>query len=457
MRAGGVLISSQENPVSYFASSSTSTSSRPEALLREAAVPFTDFDSPAFQEWFDRYGNARVVLLGEASHGTSEFYQARAAITRRLIDRHGFRLVAVEADWPDAAVIDAHVRARPALRDDHEPFSRFPEWMWRNTDVRDFVDWLHDVNADRPMGERAGFFGLDMYSMASSMSAVLAYLQDVDPDAAAHARERYSCLERWRDDPVQYASSAWDRARATCEAPVLEQLQALLDKRLDYVRKDPRFFDAAQNARLVASAERYYRTLYQGSAHSWNLRDTHMFETLDTLLSTNGPDAKAVVWAHNSHIGNAAATDMGRRRDEFNLGQLCRERYGDEAVLVGFGTHTGTVAAASDWDGPMEIKQVLPSRDDSHEHCLFKTGLPRFMLDLQAARRGPLRDYLAKSRLERFIGVIYRPDTELLSHYASACLADQFDALVWIAETHAVTPLPGEHRYGAAETWPSGL
>lgn len=427
-------------------------------LIADAAEALPEFDHADFAGLFDRYADCRVVLLGEASHGTAEFYRARARITQRLIERHGFNIVAVEADWPDAATVDRYVRHRPAVAGSEPPFRRFPTWMWRNTEVEAFTEWLRAHNEKLAPERRTGFFGLDMYNLSGSIAAVLGYLDRIDPEAARVARERYGCLTPWQKDPAVYGRAVLSRQYHKCEAEVVAQLRDLLEKQLDYTRQDgTQFLDATQNARLVAAAERYYRIMYYGSAQSWNLRDTHMFDTLSHLLDAHGPQAKAVVWAHNSHIGNAAATDMGRVRDEVNIGQLCRERYGDAAALIGFGTNSGTVAAASDWDAPMEIKQVKPAREDSYEYLAHRSGVPRFLLDLRSGRHLALQQRLSQPRLERFIGVIYRPDTELQSHYAEATLPEQFDAYVWFDETTAVTPLPTVQRAGVADTYPFGL
>jgi protein-L-isoaspartate(D-aspartate) O-methyltransferase len=430
----------------------------PAELIREAAEPLRPLDHPDFGHRFDRFADARVVLLGEASHGTSEFYRARAAITRRLIEEHGFNIVAVEADWPDAAAIDRYVRHK-APRSATEPaFRRFPTWMWRNVEVHDFIDWLRAHNEAIEPAKHAGFFGLDIYNMNASIRAVIDYLDKTDPQAAQVARERYGCLTPWQKDPATYGRAALSSGYAKCEAAVLEMLRDLLTKRLDYERHDSEgFFDAEQNARLVTSAEQYYRIMYYGGAASWNLRDRHMFETLQRLLAHHGDESKAVVWAHNSHIGNAAATEMGLVRGEFNIGQLTRDWFGHEAVLIGFGTDRGTVAAATDWDGEMEIKQVRPAHRDSYERLCRDSGVGQFLLDWRAGRNKELREGLLYPRLERAIGVIYRPETELASHYFDASLPNQFDAFVWFEETHAVTPLPVKPRQGVPETYPFGL
>jgi protein-L-isoaspartate(D-aspartate) O-methyltransferase len=427
------------------------------AMIRAAAEPLPDPDDPAFGRLFDRYGDARVVLLGEASHGTSEFYRARAAITRRLIEAHGFTLVAVEGDWPDAAVLDRYVRGRPAAHE--EPiFQRFPTWMWRNRDVARFIDWLRGHNGDKPTAKQAGFYGLDLYSLDSSIRAVIDYLDKVDPETARVARQRYGCLMPWSKEPAQYGRMALNAGYALCEKAVVQMLRELLARRMEYAQADgEHFLDAAQNARLVSNAEAYYRAMYYGSAESWNLRDSHMFETLEHLLHANGPRSKAVVWAHNSHIGDARHTEMGQVREELNLGQLCRQRFGDDAVLLGFGTHSGTVAAADDWDEPMKVMDVNPSRKDSYERLFHDAGRPRCLLDLRGGAHRELCGRLASGRLERFIGVVYRPDTERWSHYVECSMPRQFDGYAWFDETHAVEPLGEEPRSGAADTWPFGL
>jgi erythromycin esterase-like protein len=423
----------------------------------EALPPIEDAET--FGTMFDRFADAKVVLLGEASHGTSEFYRARAAITRRLVERHGFSIVAVEADWPDAARIDAYVRHRPVEPMDDDTFARFPTWMWRNEEVADLMNWMREHNKDLPEERRVEFRGLDVYSLNSSIREVLTYLDRVDPEAGKEARGRYGCLSPWQSDPARYGRAVVTGQKRSCDQALLRQLQHLLENRLDYLKADgsEEFFDAVQNARIVHAAEHYYRIMYQGSTESWNLRDRHMFDTLQRVLDRRGEGARAIVWAHNSHIGNAAATAMGWQ-GEFNIGELCRTAYRDEAVLIGFGTDRGTVAAASDWDEPMEIKQVRPARPDSHERVFRETGLGCFLTDWRREDRRDLKDVLSRPRLERAIGVVYRPETELYSHYFEAILAEQFDAFVWFEDTRAVTPLvKGQHGKGMADTYPFGL
>ena len=422
--------------------------------IAEGAEPFSEIGD-GFAAMFDRFADRRVVLLGEASHGTHEFYEARAAITRRFAERHGFTIVAVEADWPDAAAIDRYIRHRPHRPGAPPPFERFPTWMWRNTEIDRLIHDLRDLNNGREAERMVGFYGLDIYNMSGSIEAVLAYLDEHDPEAAAVARERYGCLTPWQAEPATYGRAALTRGYAECEKEVIEQCREMLDRSL---RENSEMFGAAMNARLVASAEKYYRIMYYGGAESWNLRDSHMAETLEHLLDHGGPAARALVWAHNSHIGDARATEMGHVRGEHNIGQLAREKWGKDAALIGFGTHTGTVTAADDWDSPRKVKRVLPSRADSYERQCHESGVPRFLLNLAEGRHEALRSRLTEPRLERFIGVIYRPETERWSHYSSSVLPEQFDAWVWFDETRALEPLgPPEPRTGLPETYPFGV
>lgn len=430
-------------------------------LIARHAEPLRGLADPQFAIPFDRIADARVVLLGEATHGTSEFYRARAAITQHLIEHHGFNMVAVEADWPDAASIDRYVRQIDGRRPGETLFARFPTWMWRNVEVQNFTDWLQQHNAAvHDPKSRVSFHGLDLYSLNASIRAVLDYLDQVDPEAAAIARERYGCLSPWERDPATYGRAALHRNFMDCENAVVTMLRDILSKHLEYAAKDgDRFIDAAQNARLVAAAEHYYRAIYYGSALSWNLRDKHMFETLVSTMKARGDKTKAVVWAHNSHIGNAAATEMGIVSGEINLGQLCRDRFGREAALVGFGTDRGTVTAASNWDGPMQTMSVRSAVDGSYEALCREadTNTSEYLLDIRPDVHYDLREQLLQPRLERAIGVIYRPQTELASHYFQASLPEQFDLYVWLEETSAVHAIPVEHVEGAPDTYPFGL
>ncbi|KAF1814645.1 putative erythromycin esterase [Eremomyces bilateralis CBS 781.70] len=432
--------------------------------VKAAAQTLPPIDTPEFGQLFDSFGKARVVLIGDASHGTSEFYRARAAITKRLIEKHGFTTVAIEADWPDARSIDRFVRRQPtpAALKDEKIFDHFPRWMWRNVEVQDFIDWLrvHNERLDPP--NRTGFYGLDLYSMGASIRAVIDYLDRADPDTAAIARERYGCLLPWVEEPAHYGRAALNKGYAPCEAGVVQMLRDLLAQRMDLAATDPSAFtDAEFNARVVRDAEKYYRSMYYGGAESWNLRDGHMFATLARLLKLN-PGSKAVVWAHNSHVGDARHTEMGRK-GEHNIGQLVREHFADptQVAIIGCGTHAGTVAAADDWGMPMRIKTVKESREDSYERVMHATGVPAFLLDLRdTPENAAVRQALGQQRRERFIGVIYRPQTELGSHYAKAILPKQMDALVWFDRTKAVEAFETAQPRGdlsMEETYPFGL
>jgi erythromycin esterase-like protein len=438
--------------------------------IRAAAVPLTG-GSDDHAALLALIGDAHVVLLGEASHGTHEFYRERARITQRLIAAKGFDAVAVEGDWPDAYRINRFVRGRgddAFAVDALAGFRRFPTWMWRNTDVVEFIDWQRAFNAGRPVAQRTGFYGLDLYSLHSSMDAVLHYFDRTDPQAARRARERYACFDQFGPDSQVYGMMTGLGHAPSCEAEVIAMLVELRRHAAHAARDDGAdrddAFDAEQNARLVKNAEGYYRSMYLSEVSSWNLRDRHMDETLAALERHLGGDGtgrarpRIVVWAHNSHLGDARATEMGQHRGELNVGQLVRERHGRDAVLVGFSTHHGSVTAASDWGAPCERKQVLPSRDDSIEGLMHASGLARFMLPLRDDAR--LAQALRQPRLERAIGVIYRPDTERWSHYFHAQLPAQFDALIHLDTTRAVEPLERNAEWRSdevSESYPTGL
>lgn len=427
------------------------------SAIAAVSEPFTSISGAELDALLERIGDAKIVLLGEATHGTSEFYRMRERISQELITRKGFRFVAIEGDWPDVARLDHYVRHFEYPPSEWTAFARFPTWIWRNNEVRSFVDWLHAHNAEHAPQERVAIYGLDLYSLYTSIGVVLKYLDEVDPDSARIARQRYGCLTPWQADPATYGHAALTGTYRTCEKEVVRMLEDILHKQSDYSAHDgERFMDAVQNARLVTDAERYYRIMYYGSRASWNLRDTHMFETLKTLLEFHGPESKAIVWAHNSHVGDAAATEMSAR-GEYNIGHLCRQEFGDGVYSIGFGTHSGTVAAASDWDGPMEVKEVLPSLEQSYERLCHETGRPRFLLPLRGRSTAEVRDRLATPRLERAIGVIYRPETELASHYFQAVLPAQFDEYIWFDESRAVTPFATKELEGLPDTYPFGL
>ncbi len=435
------------------------------AAVKESALHYQP-EIGGFGPLLEAIGNARLVLIGEATHGTHEFYQTRAALTKALIVKKGFNLVAVEADWPDAYRVNRWVRhvghdpdADTALAD----FTRFPRWMWRNREVVSFLDWLRDCNATREPAAQVGFYGLDLYSLHTSIDAVLAYLAKVDPEAAARARYRYACFEGFNEDPQGYGYAAVVGLSRSCENDVVEQLIELRRHAAEYARRDGRiaaddYFFAEENARLVRNAEEYYRAMFGGRVESWNLRDTHMMETLDSLLAhatRMSGKARAVVWAHNSHLGDARATYMGDI-GELNLGQLAREQHGEETFAVGFTTHTGSVTAASDWGEPAHRKRVRPSIPGSYERLFHEVGLDRFLLLL---KHGAAREALMEPRQERAIGVIYRPDTERASHYFRATLPLQFDAVMHVDTTTALEPLEiwSHDELDLPETYPTGL
>ncbi|KAK2767519.1 hypothetical protein FQN54_003676 [Arachnomyces sp. PD_36] len=442
--------------------------------IAAAACPLPPLSTKSFGSYFDSYADNDVVLLGDGTHGTSEFYRARMEITKHLIKHHGFNIVAAEADWPDAERVDRYVRQRPAIpvkseEEKEEPFQRFPTWMWRNKEMQFLAEWMRNHNAKLDPEKRVGFFGLDIFSMGTSIRAVTDYLDGVDPNMANIARRRYGCLQPWVEDPAQYGllASNPDVNMGRCEAKVVRMLHDLLKKRIEYINAHSdgdEFHSAEQNARVVAHSEAYYRAMFYSSPSSWSLRDTHMCDTLQRLLETRPKGSKVVVWAHNSHVGDARYTSMGRRGGEVNLGQLVREKFGrDNVALLGCGTNSGTVAAAHDWDEDMEIMEIQPSRKDSWEYIAHQTGIRSFVLDLREGRAHPeIRQAMAKetNRLERFIGVIYRPETERISHYSVASLADQFDAYIWFDETEAVQALEKIQPrtvLSNVETYPFGL
>jgi erythromycin esterase-like protein len=435
-------------------------------IVRNAALWFEP-EADGLDIVVDRLGDARLVLIGEATHGTEEFYRSRAQITEALIQKKGFNIVAVEADWPDAYRINRYVRDRSdddSAEEALEDFQRFPRWMWRNREVVRFAEWLREFNETRPATQQCGFYGLDLYSLHSSMNAVLQYLAKVDPAAAERARLRYRCFEGFGEDAQGYGYAATLGLTRPCEDDAVAQLVELRRRAGEYASRDGMVaadeqFMAEQNARLVKNAEQYYRAMFGARQHSWNLRDTHMADTLDALLShvaRTAGSARAVVWAHNSHLGDARATEMGQH-GEINLGQLARERHQKDVQLIGFTTHTGSVTAASDWDEPTHHMRVQPSLPASYEALFHTVGLERFMLTFEDEA---VCETLTVPRLERAIGVIYRPETERVSHYFVAQLCKQFDIVLHIDRTHALEPLETWANIAApdlAETYPSGL
>ncbi|MGH7680031.1 MAG: erythromycin esterase family protein [Gemmatimonadaceae bacterium] len=437
--------------------------------LLSVAHPLTGSNED-FEPVLEQADRKRFVLIGEASHGTHEFYRMRAELTKRLIREQGFRAVAIEGDWPDAHRVNRYVRSQGGAPDAERAlsgFTRFPMWMWRNADVLDFVGWLRAFNDSAPPERAVGFYGLDLYSMHASIEAVVTYLRRVDPAAAVLAARRYGCFDRYGAEPQHYGYATAVEHLPSCENAVVEQLLNIRARTADYLRQDGRvaaddLFFAEQNAKVVVEAERYYRAMYRGSIDSWNVRDRHMVGTLEALrrhLESQHEQAKIVVWAHNSHLGDARATEMGRF-GEVNVGQLVRQEYGDDALLVGFTTYEGTVAAASDWGAPVERKRVRPALADSYEALLHQVGFQKFYLDLH--RNADLHEALTEPRLERAIGVIYHPETERMSHYFTASLPRQFDGVFHYDRTRAVEPLERTGRWAAGandlpDTYPTAL
>lgn len=437
--------------------------------IRRHAVALTGQPTD-YTPLLDMIGDAKYVLIGEATHGTEEFYRIRAQLTKKLIRYYGFSAVAVEADWPDAYRVNRYVRggsthnANGALAE----FLRFPTWMWRNEAVVEFLDWLREYNEKKTTyQEKTGFYGLDLYSLHASIEAVIQYLDKVDPAAAERARHHYSCFNHYDSgDPQEYGYAATLGLTPTCEREVIQQLMTLRQRRFDYAKRDgfaagEDFFCAEQNAKLIIDAEAYYRTMFQGRVSSWNLRDKHMTDTLyaltEHLTQQRGEQAKVVVWAHNSHIGDARATEMGTQ-GEHNIGQLVREAHGSDAVLIGFSTYRGTVTAASQWDGPAEQKIVRPAMQESYEALFHEADIPNFMLLLRDNQ--DLARYLGLSRLQRAIGVLYLPQSERQSHYFFSKLPEQFDAIIHLDTTRALKPLETTglwHKGEVFETYPSGF
>ncbi|TXG87748.1 MAG: erythromycin esterase [Thermomicrobiales bacterium] len=428
---------------------------------------FTDVrgDDRDYDALIERAREARIVLIGEASHGTHEFYRDRARITQRLIAELGFDAVAVEADWPDAYRVNRYVRGESADFDAESAlgdFHRFPRWMWRNDIVRDFIAWLREWNGALPAtGIQTGFYGLDLYSLNASIQSVIGYLEKVDPEGANRARARYACFDHFGDDPQVYGYQTTLGIAETCENEAVGQLVELQRRAGDLANRDGRvaqdeFFFAEQNARLASNAEAYYRSMFRGRIASWNLRDRHMAETIDALVThlrgRNGPrGGRIVVWAHNSHLGDARATEMGAQ-GELNVGQLVRQRYSDDALSIGFSTYTGTVTAAHDWDQPAHRRTVRPGLPGSWEALLHETGQGNVVFDLP--KSGVLADELRQPRLQRAIGVIYRPETERFSHYFEVRLPDQFDALIHLDVTSALHPLDKDSGWEAPNELP---
>jgi len=429
------------------------------AQVRELARPLRHPDD--LDPLLDAIGDARYVLLGEASHGTSEYYTWRAQISRRLITEKGFSFIAVEGDWPDCYRVNRYIKslsdAGENAREVLHAFERWPTWMWANEEVVELAKWLHKHNHDQPEDKKVGFYGLDVYSLWESLYAVLSYLHRSDPSALLAAWKAFRCFEPYGEDVQEYAQAA-RFVPNSCEDEVVTLLQELRRKAPEY-RVDGReaYFVAEQNALVLTNAEAYYRTMVRGGPDSWNLRDRHMTETLERLMRHHGPRARAIVWEHNTHIGDARHTDMAEQ-GEFNVGQLVRERHLDEGVvLVGFGSYQGSVIAGRQWEAPMERMRVPPARAGSWEDILHRAG-PDDQLLLFADRE--LNAEWLQPRGHRAIGVVYRPEYEHYGNYVPTVLPRRYDAFLYLDRTQALHPLhevkPREEGE-VPETFPSGV
>lgn len=422
-----------------------------------------------YNKLLDMIGNSRFVLIGESTHGTHEFYKIRAELTKLLIEKKSFNAVAIEGDWPDVYNINRYVKGstNTKLNDSISSlsgFKRFPTWMWRNEVVLNFVDWLQEYNSTQSPPSQAGFYGLDLYSLSSSAEEIINQLNKIDKKEAEKASERYGCFSKFKKNLTGYGYARSLGLIKDCGKSSEEQLNELISKIHHYLKEGKlnpeEAFSLEQNARLICSAERYYRSIVDREVSSWNIRDNYIGDTLyrieEHLTNLYKKPAKIAVWAHNSHIGDARATEMGKNRNEINLGQLVREKSTDESFILGFMTNTGTVTAASDWDGEIEKKRVRTAIKDSYENYFHELG-DNLLVDLRSKE---VRNIVPTSMLERAIGVIYRPETERFSHYFYANLSKQFDALIYLNETKALAPLekkPSWHKGEAYDTYPFGV
>jgi erythromycin esterase-like protein len=435
--------------------------------IRNQALPLTD--QASLDPLMERIGDAHYVLLGEASHGTADYYQVRDVLTRRLIEEKGFSFLAVEGDWPDCMDVHRAVVAAPGAPEDPGEvlagFSRWPTWMWGNTDVAAFARWLRRHNEGLPPERRVGFFGLDVYSLWESLHAVLDHLREHDPSRLEHALDAYRCFEPYAKDPQSYAMATRYLPEG-CEPQVVSLLTELRRRAARSAAPDGSFaeFAARQNAEILAGAERYYRAMLDSGPDSWNIRDHHMADTLDRLMEHHGPDAKAVVWAHNTHIGDARATDMADT-GMVNIGQLVRERHmGRGVVLVGFGSHSGTVIAADAWGDVPRIMGMPPAHTASLEDLMHRAlpgGRALFVFPHVQLQRPPTAGHGAWFHEEhghRAIGVVYQPQFERVGDYVPTVLAQRYDAFCYLDRTHALTPLhPVATETREEQTWPVGV
>jgi erythromycin esterase-like protein len=411
--------------------------------------------------------NAKLVLIGESTHGTNEFYKIRTEITRELIKNKGVRAIAIEGDWPDTYRINRYIKGDTTIKsplDSLKGFKRFPTWMWRNKITLEFIEWLYEYNKKQTISDKIGFYGLDIYSLHTSIEIVVQYLEKADPDAANRVKDRYSCFDNVKDELPNYGLFCNLGIIESCEEKVIEQLKDLNKNSDIYLNEnkltDEEMFNLQQNALTVKNAEDYYRSMFS-TRSSWNIRDIHMFITLENIykhLTKYNRNIKIVVWAHNSHIGDARATEMGMEKSELNLGQLVRQKYNDKAFLLGFLTDSGYVTAASNWDEIAERKIIRPSIPGSYEYYFHNIEPTNYFINLH--NQGSLSSFIPNELLERAIGVIYRPKTERVSHYFYANLLKQFDALIYLDKTSALEPLETTaiwHKGEVDETFPTGL
>lgn len=385
-------------------------------------------------------GDARIVLLGEASHGTSQYYTWRTAISKRLFREKGFDFMAVEGDWPECYQVNNYIKGEQSEYTSAAElllvFNRWPTWMWSNWEVAALVDWMRQYN-QAPSRKKVGFYGLDVYSLNESLQEVVKYLERKDGSAVKAAKKAFQCFEPFTDDPQEYAR-AIAMVSHDCEEEVVALLKTLRIKAIASTATPDDQFDAEQNALVAVNAEKYYRAMLQGGSSSWNVRDTHMMETLTRLLDFYGSDSKAIVWEHNTHVGDARATDMVRQR-MVNVGQLARETYGRENVFIaGFGSYRGSVMAADEWGEPMQIMTVPEARTGSWEHQLHRVGAAnKLILSRDMVRAKSLQQPIS----HRAIGVVYHPDMEQYGNYVPSVIHERYDAFLYIDQTEALHPM----------------
>lgn len=412
------------------------------------------------QPLFDRIGDARIVMLGEASHGTHEYYTWRAHISKRLIEEKGFSFIAVEGDWPDCYLLNRFIKGydteHKSVREVLEEFNRWPTWMWANWEIVALANWLRDHNTRLAADKRVGFYGLDVYSLWESMESIMKYLKKTDPSALKVAEKAYQCFEPYKENEGQAYARASKFVPDLCQTEVVSLLKEIRQKLPTYNSDYENVFNAEQNALIAVNAERYYRAMIEGGPHSWNVRDRHMADTLERLLKFHGENSKVIVWEHNTHIGDARATDM---LDDgmFNIGELARVEHHDKGVvLVGFGSYEGTVIAAREWEARMQKMNLPPAQKGSWEYLLRKAGKEDklLLLDDFTNNNTLMQNYIG----HRAVGVVYNPKFERNGNYVPTILPVRYDAFIYLDETKALLPLhikPDGHQ--TPETYPFGV